>query len=208
MTALTTDSLDTEREMYATLMETNGEECESWYYFVSYASNREALEYLKAQIDEIEMYILDDLSTFDIELEHLISAESAKQMTKLELNSVMFHRKFDGKLEHINIGLKKKDSNEKRIERINQALGMGSIEDYIGEEDIDSEDLASDSDDEEGLVESDHSDDEDLIPLPLGELSLETTSVDSDALVVAETQSAGSAQVAPEKKKKKKKKKN
>ena len=207
MTALTTDSTDTEREMYATLMETNGEECESWYYFVQYAPNREALEYLKAQIDEIEMYVVDDLSTFDIELEHLISAESAKQMTKLELNSVMFHRKFDGKLEHINIGLKKKDSNEKRIERINQALGMGSIEDYIGEEDIDSEDLASDSD-EEGLVESDHSDDEDLIPLPLGELSLEPTSLDSGALGAAETGSHGSAQVAPEKKKKKKKKKN
>ena len=115
------DSAPESKEVkYATIMETSGEECESWYYFVKYNGNEKNLQYLKQQIDEIEMYIIDDLSTFDIELEHLVSEKTAKEMSKLEINSVMFHRKFDGKLKTINLGLKKKDSNEKRIERINQ----------------------------------------------------------------------------------------
>jgi hypothetical protein len=143
-------------------METNAEECESWYYFVKYNGNEKKLHHLGEQIDQIEMYLIDDLSTFDIELEHLVSEQTAKQMTKLEINSVSFHRKFDGVLKTVNLGLKRKDSNEKRIERINDILGMGSIDEFIDEEDIDKEDRISDA------SESEHSDDEDLIPMPMG----------------------------------------
>jgi hypothetical protein len=147
---------------YGVIMETNAEECESWYYFVKYNGNEKKLHHLKDQIDQIEMYLVDDLSTFDIELEHLVSEQTAKQMTKLEINSVSFHRKFDGVLKTVNLGLKRKDSNEKRIERINDILGMGGIDDFIDEEDIDQEDRIS------GEDESEHSDDEDLIPMPMG----------------------------------------
>lgn len=158
----TTTTQTSSESQYAVIMETNAEECESWYYFVKYNGNEKKLHHLKDQIDQIEMYLVDDLSTFDIELEHLVSEQTAKQMTKLEINSVSFHRKFDGVLKTVNLGLKRKDSNEKRIERINDILGMGGIDDFIDMEDIDPEDRISD----EG--ESEHSDDEDLIPMPMG----------------------------------------
>lgn len=144
---------------YATIMETNGEECESWLYFIRYQGNEEALTHLKKQLEAIEMFIIDDLSTFDIELETLVSERTAKEMTKLELNSVSFHRKFDGKMQMIHFGIKKKDSNDRRIERVNKTLGMGAIGDFVEDEDIDPEDLASDD-------ESD-SEDEELIALPV-----------------------------------------
>jgi hypothetical protein len=158
----TTTTNTSSESQYAVIMETNAEECESWYYFVKYNGNEKKLHHLSEQIDQIEMYLVDDLSTFDIELEHLVSEQTAKQMTKLEINSVSFHRKFDGVLKTVNLGLKRKDSNEKRIERINDILGMGSIDNFIDEEDIDPEDRISDA------SESEHSEDEDLIPMPMG----------------------------------------
>jgi hypothetical protein len=196
------DSAPESKEVkYATIMETSGEECESWYYFIKYNGNEKNLEYLKQQIEQIEMYIIDDLSTFDIELEHLVSEKTAKEMSKLEINSVMFHRKFDGKLKTINLGLKKKDSNEKRIERINTKLALGQIVDYVSDEDIDSEDLQSSS---EETSESEHEDDEDLIPLPFNKESTASTSLNHLSL------NDGHEAVGKEqpKKKKKKKKKN
>ena len=84
---------------YAVLMETSEKECESWYYFIRLAGNGPALRHLQEQLEQVEWYIQDDLSTFDLDLEHLVTARTAKQMTKLELNSHSFHRKFDGKLE-------------------------------------------------------------------------------------------------------------
>ena len=129
---------------YAVLMETNGKEYESWYYFIRYEGNEEALQHLSKQIESVDFYVLDELSTFDLDLEHLVSEKTAKEMTKLELNAYMFHRKFDGKLEMIDIGLKKKDKNDKKIVRFFEKLGIGRVDDYVDGEDIDPEDLASD----------------------------------------------------------------
>ena len=158
-------STDTSEEIqYATLMETNGEECESWLYFIKHNDNEKELKYLQKQLEQIEMYVIDDLSTFDLDLEHLVCATTAKEMTKLELNSVAFHRKFDGKLKFINLGLKTKDSNEKRISRAHKKLGFGCIEEFTSDEDIDSEDMDS----EKNSSESDHEGDMDLVPVPLG----------------------------------------
>jgi hypothetical protein len=77
-------------------------------------------------------------------------------MTKLEMNSYAFHRKFDGKLKNINFNFKKKDNrdnearNERMICKVFDILGYGQIEDYISDEDLDEEDLtdnnSSDSD--------------------------------------------------------------
>jgi len=63
------------QQKYAVLMETNGEECESWYYFIKYNGNEKSLEHLKKQLEQIEMYVIDDLSTFDIDLENLVSSK-------------------------------------------------------------------------------------------------------------------------------------
>ena len=134
---------------YVILMETNGKEYESWYYFIQYENNVEALRNLQYQLNQIDWYILDDLSTFDLDLEHLVSAKTAKELTKVELNSQFFHRKFDGKLKHINLKLKSKDNNDKKICKVFDKLGYGQIEEYVSDEDIDEEDLIYDTETED-----------------------------------------------------------
>ena len=126
---------------YAILQETSGEENESWIYFIKYSGNEEALDHLSKQLDEVEFYIIDDLSTFDLETKYLVSEQTAKEMTKVDLNYFSFHRKFDGTLKKINLGLKSHYDNEKKIEKVFKALGYGKIEKYIDQEDIDPEDL-------------------------------------------------------------------
>ena len=134
---------------YVALMETNGKECESWYYFIKYEGNEENLKYLWDQLESVEWYVLDDLSVFDLDLDHFVSAKTAKEMTKLELNSYAFHRKFDGVLQRIDLGFKKKDKTEKKIGKAFDLLSYGQIEDYIDEEDLDSEDLTENESDED-----------------------------------------------------------
>ena len=133
---------------YVALMETNGKECESWYYFIRRAGNEEALRYLQKQLELVGWYILDDLSTFDLDLEHYVTAVTAKQMTKLELNSYAFHRKFDGKLQRINLGFRTRDDDERMMCKAFDMLAYGQIEDYIDDEDLDPEDLTDRSESE------------------------------------------------------------
>lgn len=155
---------------YATLMETNGEECESWYYFIRYEGNEDNLKFLQEQLESIDWFIEDDMSTFDIDLTHLVSAQTAKEMTKVELNSVSFHRKFDGKLKRIKFKLKKGNSEKVTIVnmgRVFDKLGYGSIDEFVSDEDLDAEDLATDTeeteedDDEDDDSEEEDDDDED-----------------------------------------------
>jgi hypothetical protein len=134
------------RNTYVTLMETNGKEYESWYFFIKKQGNEQALEHLQQQLESIDWHIIEDLSTFDLDMEHPVSAQTAKEMTKLEMNSYSFHRKFDGTLETINFGFKQKDSDEHKICRVFDLLGYGQIEDFIDQEDIDTEDLMSEDD--------------------------------------------------------------
>lgn len=133
---------------YAVLMETSGNEFESWYYFIRTEGNMEALQHLQKQLEQIDWYILDDLSTFDLELEYLVSAQTAKEMTKIDMNAYSFHRKFDGKLKTIEFGFRRKDNNDTKIGKVFDVLGYGQIEDFIDDEDIDPEDLVTDSESE------------------------------------------------------------
>ena len=130
---------------YAVLQETSGEEFESWLYFIRIQGNEENLKHLEEQLKEVDFYIVEDLSTFDLELERNVSAQTAKEMSKLELNHCSFHRKFDGVLKKIDFDFKKKDGNETKICKVFDVLGMGQIEDYVDDEDIDEEDMVSDS---------------------------------------------------------------
>jgi len=149
---------------YVVLMETNGDECESWYYFIKRDGNEAALGHLQAQLSQIEMYITEDMSTFDLDLDHAVSDSTAREMTSLELNSVTFHRKFDGKLKPVNLRLKRKDSNERRLQKLNQALGHQKIEEFIDGEDIHPNNVLEDGAEEE----SDHEGDEEVVaPMPL-----------------------------------------
>ena len=134
-----------EDEKYAVLMETSGEECESWYYCIRYKGNEKNLKHLQDQLETVDWYILDDLSTFDLDLEHFISERTAKELTKLELNHHSFHRKFDGVLDKIDLKLRKKDQNDNNMVKVFDLLGYGQIEDYIDQEDLDEEDLTDNS---------------------------------------------------------------
>ena len=148
---------------YAILMETSGEECESWYNFIKFEGNEKNLQYLQEQLESIKWYILDDLSTFDLDLEHLVSDTTAKEMTKLELNHFSFHRKFNGVLDKIDLKLKKKDKNDKKMAKVFDILGYGQIEDYIDDEDIDDEDL-SDTKSSQSKSDTDTESDKESIP--------------------------------------------
>jgi hypothetical protein len=140
---------------YAILMESNEEEFECWYYFLRVDGNEETLKQLQNQLEQVDWEIIEDLSTFDLELDNPVSAQTAKEMTKVDLNSNSFHRKFDGKLKQIDFEFRKKDGNETKICKVFDMLSFGQIEDYISDEDIDEEDLISgDSTDNESFSES------------------------------------------------------
>lgn len=130
---------DTSR--YAILTETSAEEHETWYNFIKYEGNEEALSQLAKDLDKAESYVLDEeTSCFDMDINHLVTAQCAKEMSKVELNAVTFHRKFDGKMKSINFNFRKRDSQEDMILKIHRKLGNRKLERYIDEEDIDSED--------------------------------------------------------------------
>lgn len=145
---------------YVVLMETNDKEIESWYYFIRYEGNEKMLENLQKQLEMVNWYMLDELSTFDLDLEHFVSAITAKQMTKLELNSHSFHRKFDGKLKEIDFKFRSSDDNESRMEKVYDILSYGQIDDFVDDEDIDKEDLTDykSSDDDNSYTEEDTED--------------------------------------------------
>ncbi len=134
---------------YAILMETNTEESECWYYFIRVDGNEDNLQILKKNLESVDNVIIDGVSVFDLEMDHYVSALTAKEMTKVDLNHTSFHRKFDGKLKKINFGFKKKDGNETKICKIFDVLGYGKIENFIDDEDLDEEDLVS-NDEEDG----------------------------------------------------------
>ena len=129
---------------YVTLMETSGEENESWIFFIRLDGNEENIKHLQSQLEQVEWYIIDDLSTFDFDVEHPVSAQTAKEMTKVDLNHTSFHRKFDGVLQKIDLGYTKKDGNDTKICKTFDILGYGQIENFIDDEDLDEEDLATD----------------------------------------------------------------
>lgn len=149
---------------YAVLMETNGKECESWLYFIRVENNLKELEHLQKQLEKVDWYVLDDLSVFELDLEHLVSAKTAKEMTKIELNAYQFHRKFDGKLNYIDLKFRKRDNNERMMEKSFDLLGYGQIEDFIEDEDIDSEDMVSGSESDSDSESHENSTSEEVVP--------------------------------------------
>jgi len=154
---------------YALLQETSGEECESWYYFIKYQGNEEALDHLNKQLSQIEWFVEDGLSTFDLELDYLVSEQTAKEMTKVDINHTSFHRKFDGTLKKIDFKLKPDYKEVKKMEKVYAVLGYGGIENFIDQEDLDPEDMptggeedsSDDSEDSEVTDDSDSEESED-----------------------------------------------
>lgn len=140
---------------YAILMETSGQECESWMNFIRYEGNEEALHFLQSQLEKVRFILIDDMSTFDLDLDHLVSEQTAKEMCSVDLNSYMFHRKFDGKLQMIDFQFTRRDHNEDRIAKVHELLGLGDIDQFVDGEDPceDGYELHSESSSESAQVE-------------------------------------------------------
>lgn len=135
---------------YAVLQEFNDEEKESWLFFIRYEGNEKALKYLGEQLEKVEFEVLEGLSTFDLETEHLVSERTAKEMTDLDLNYYSFHRKFDGKMKMIDLHLKPDWKTSKKIRKVNDILGYGGIDEYVSDEDVDESLLVERSEEESG----------------------------------------------------------
>tara|TARA_Y100000816_G_C25954505_1_gene498020 strand:- start:134 stop:643 length:510 start_codon:yes stop_codon:yes gene_type:complete len=147
---------------YVVLCETSGEELEQWYYFIKYEGNEKALKYLSDQLEKVEMFILDDLSTFEIDLENKISETTAREMIMIDINTYTYHRKFDGKLQYIDFKLRKKDDNEDMIEKIHNMLAFGDIDKFIDQEEKNGKEDVIDGEE----YENDEEEDGDLVPKP------------------------------------------
>lgn len=153
---------------YAILQEINDRKCQTMLSFIRADDNMEALAFLQQQLEPIKWELMENGSTFDLEMEYLVSAQTAKEMSKVDLNPI-FHRKFDGKLQLIDFGFREKDKNSRKIDKVFDLLGNSGIEEFISDEDIDPEDLEncdmnSESDysttDDSITESSDESDDE------------------------------------------------
>lgn len=138
-------SSENKENQYVVLAECNGKEYETWYYFIKVNGNEKALEHLDKQLKSVEFYIIDDLSTFDLDMDHPMSESTAKQMIRLEVNSFMDHRMFEGKLQMIDLNYKKNESNDKKIVKTFKKLGIGRIDRYVDGEYIDPERVKRDS---------------------------------------------------------------
>ena len=144
---------------YAVLQEFNDKESECWLYFLRREGNDKALRHLQKQLESFDQVTMEDMSTFTIELEPWVSAKTAKEMSKIDMNSYSFHRKFDGKLQTIDFAFRKKDSDETKMCKVFDQLSYGQIEDFIDDEDLDPEDL-TDCESEEDESEEDESEED------------------------------------------------
>jgi hypothetical protein len=143
---------------YAILMETSEEEHESWYYFIKQNGNEEALKILSDQLDLIEdPGMNEDINIFDIDIINLVSETCASEMTMVELNSVSYHRKFDGILDKIDFGFKDKDKDIQRMCKVFDMIGNGEIDQFVTDEFVPDEHMRTGDSDSS---DDDYSDDE------------------------------------------------
>lgn len=140
-----TKSLDnTDDDAYCVFMETSGKHFESWLVFIKVKGNEKNIKHLQDQLESIDWEVYQELSTFDIDNESHVSGQTASEMVNLDLNPTMFHKKFNGTLKKIDLKLKSKLDNIKKIKLVNRILKDGKISNYIDGEEL-PEDLSSDA---------------------------------------------------------------
>lgn len=125
---------------YALLQETCADDGESHYVFIRYQGNEDNLKHLAKQLNLIKDWDIDEGSVFDLELDYLVSEQTAKEMTKVDINSY-FHRKYNGKLRKVSLGFRDHESDRKKIRKLHEMLGNGGITEYLSDEDLDPDEL-------------------------------------------------------------------
>ena len=151
---------------YRVLVETSLVENESWYTFIKIDGNEQNLQFLYNQLEEIADWHVDDDNTtsiFIMDLDKTVCAQTAKEMSKIDINHTMFHRKFDGVLQKVDFNFQPKDNTRKKIKKVHRLLEYGGIDDFINDEDVDLEDInfEDDSDSDSSASESSNSSDSD-----------------------------------------------
>jgi hypothetical protein len=123
---------------YVTLVESSFEFNQSWYVFIKMEGNEKVLYQLSSLINQIDWEDITDVyvNIFSLEVDNLVSAQTAKEMTMLSLNHVYKHRKFDGKLRKIPLEFNKFDSKYTKMSKINDLLKNIKISMYIDDEDV------------------------------------------------------------------------
>jgi hypothetical protein len=117
---------------YAILMETSHSDCESWYYFIQYRNNEEALKSISRQLELIQDLgqVGADVNFFDIDIDNLVSETCVDEMILLELNSVSYHRKFHGILEMIDFKFRDTDNDSDMVHKVFDTIGDNLLESF------------------------------------------------------------------------------
>ena len=124
---------------YTTLFEISEKYAEAVYCFIKYNGNEEVIKQLKKDLSSIEWMLEEDQSAFELDVDHLVSATTASEIIKLDINCNLRNRMFVGKLESVPFGFKKHDDNERKMKKVNRLLSGTQIECYIDKEYIDLE---------------------------------------------------------------------
>ena len=132
---------------YVVFCESNLEFLESWYTFIKKKGNEIPLLHLQKQLQDIDWNADCNAGHFTLDLENVVSASTAHQMIHVDLGNKYFHSKFDGDMNQIDLGIKKKDSSRKKIKKAHFILGKYRIRNFLSMEDLEgcSEEEASDT---------------------------------------------------------------
>jgi hypothetical protein len=159
---------------YAVFAETNADDMETWLTFISKSGNEDHLNHLAKQFNEIDwgeapeytgMFALDTRG---------VSWSTARDMMMINLNTRYDPNKFDGPMQRVDFGFKRRDTDETKAVKVYEIIGGAHICDFLGTEDLDgctpagSEDDYSDYSDEESSNHSQKGEDGalDLAELP------------------------------------------
>ena len=123
------------KNKYVILQETIPDEYVQVYNFLKYNGNEEALAHLHSQIESVDWTVYKNYACFDIDIDTPVSEETASEMIRVDLN-IYTHRKFDGVLQMVDLGLLPSLANKKKIKKVNAVIGGGRIDRFIDKEDI------------------------------------------------------------------------
>jgi hypothetical protein len=114
-------------DIYWILTETNTRRNETWHTFILVnQENTLQIRHLKKQLGKIRWFKLnEEPSIFSLDISNTVSEQTAIEMCSINTHNLTLNRKFDRTLKHIDFEFKQSDTNQKRIEKVFDVIGMG-----------------------------------------------------------------------------------
>lgn len=141
------------KKKYATILvhHLSNEYSDDWQYiFVNYELNKDILNKLNSQIEDIKDFDIsvpendDYLAIVLLDIKNLVSKNTAIEFSSIDLASdEYFNRIFDGKIKPINIHFKSNYNSRKKIRKISRILGSNKLINYLTKEYIIRKDSSS-----------------------------------------------------------------